>query len=211
VKRAIHWLRGKGTKVAQALLTPDEAPLAASLERNGFTHVTHLWYLFREIDPVVEVQDQASPLKYQSFDTCELGSFRQTLLRTYEETLDCPEVNGIRTIDEVIAGHQAQGRFVPQRWWLTLKGNEPVGVLMLSELSESVEWEIAYMGLVPEARQQGFGRQLLCQAVQEARGAGITRVTLSVDGRNHPARQLYIGAGFKPYDRREVYLACWSS
>ncbi len=134
-----------------------------------------------------------------------------TLQRTYEGTLDCPEVNGARTIDEVIAGHQAQGRFDPDRWWLALRDGQPVGVMLLSELAESNDWEVAYMGLVPEARRQGLGRQLLLQALHAARAAGVRSVTLSVDGRNHPAWQLYVGTGFVPYDRREVYLAVWTS
>ena len=28
--------------------------------------------------------------------------FQQTLLRTYEQTHDCPELNGVRTVEEVI-------------------------------------------------------------------------------------------------------------
>ena len=39
---------------------------------------------------------------------------------------------------------------------------------------------------------------------------GVAEVTLSVDMRNHPARALYRGLGFEPYDVREVYLAVWS-
>ncbi len=211
VQRAMRWLRAQGSKVAQALLPPSEMALAASLERNGFQHVTHLWYLRHDMEDLTALPDEASPLCYQSFAVCVPGLFGVTLQRTYEGTLDCPEVNGARTIDEVIAGHQAQGRFDPDRWWLALRDGQPVGVMLLSELAESNDWEVAYMGLVPEARRQGLGRQLLLQALHAARAAGVRSVTLSVDGRNHPAWQLYVGTGFVPYDRREVYLAVWTS
>jgi ribosomal protein S18 acetylase RimI-like enzyme len=210
VQRATRWLRERGTKVAQALLPPDEAAQAAPLERNDFWHVTHLWYLRRELGPLAALPDASSALHFHPFDTCEPGLFGQTLLRTYEGTLDCPEVNGTRTIDEVITGHQAQGRFDPGRWWLVLRADKQVGVMLLSELPESGDWEVAYMGLVPEARRQGLGRQLLLKALHAARAAGVRNVTLSVDGRNHPAWQLYVGTGFEPFDRREVYLAVWT-
>jgi ribosomal protein S18 acetylase RimI-like enzyme len=210
MRQAESWLRQRGTKVAQALLPPDEAPLAAPLQRNGFTHVTHLWYLRRDLDAVVALPHASPSLVYRSFNTCAPDSFQQTLLRSYEETLDCPEVNGVRTIDEVITGHQAQGRFDPGRWWLALRADQPVGVLLLNDLPESGDWEVAYMGLVPEARRQGLGRQLLLKALQQARAAGVRYVTLSVDGRNQPAWQLYVGTGFEPFDRREVYLAVWT-
>jgi ribosomal protein S18 acetylase RimI-like enzyme len=210
VQEATRWLRERGAKVAQALLPPGETASAAPLERNGFRHITHLWYLRRELDSAAALPDEASTLHYRPFDTCEPGLFGETLQRTYQGTLDCPEVNGARTIDEVIAGHQAQGRFDPGRWWLALRNDRPVGVVLLSELAESGDWEVAYMGLVPEARRQGLGRQLLLQALHAARAAAVRYVILSVDGRNHPAWQLYVGAGFEPYDRREVYLAVWT-
>jgi ribosomal protein S18 acetylase RimI-like enzyme len=209
VQQAVSWLRQRGSKVAQALLPPDEAPLAAPLQRNGFRHVTHLWYLRRDLEACAAIP-QASSLQFQSFATCEPGLFQRVLLRTYEETLDCPEVNGARTIEEVIAGHQAQGRFDADRWWLAWRDDQPVGVLLLNELPESGDWEVAYMGLAPEARRQGLGRQLLLQALQAAHAAGVRQVTLSVDGRNQPAWQLYVGAGFEAIDRREVYLAVWT-
>jgi ribosomal protein S18 acetylase RimI-like enzyme len=210
VRRAVHWLRGRGAKLAQALLSPAEAPLAAPLRRNGFSHVTHLWYLCRDLGPLAALPDAPAALAFRPFDPRRPGVFRQTLLRTYEGTLDCPEVNGVRTIDEVIAGHQAQGRFDPDRWWLALRAGDPVGVLLVVELPESGDWEVAYMGLVPEARRQGLGRQLLAKALHEACAAGVPRVTLSVDGRNLPAARLYQRLGFEPFDRREVYLSVWT-
>jgi mycothiol synthase len=210
IQTATRWLRERGAKVAQALLPPSEMALAAPLERNDFRHITHLWYLRRDLGPLATLPDEASTLHYRPFDACESGLFGQTLQRTYQGTLDCPEVNGARTIDEVLAGHQAQGRFDPGRWWLALRADRPVGVMLLSELAESGDWEVAYMGLVPEARRQGLGRQLLLKTLHTAQAAGVRYVILSVDGRNHPAWQLYVGAGFEPYDRREVYLAAWT-
>lgn len=209
VRQAVRWLRGKGAKLAQALLPPAEILLAAPLERNGFSHVTHLWYLCRHLDPFTPPPDAPELLTFQPFDPLQPAVFRRTLLRTYEDSLDCPEVNGVRTIDEVIAGHQAQGRFDPHRWWVALREGDPVGVLLLVELPEGGDWEVAYMGLVPEARRRGLGRQLLAKALGEAGAAGVRRVVLSVDGRNLPAERLYHRLGFESFDRREVYLAVW--
>jgi ribosomal protein S18 acetylase RimI-like enzyme len=63
------------------------------------------------------------------------------------------------------------------------------------------------MGVVPEARQQGFAREMLLRVLFEARAADVLNVTLSVDGRNRPAWNLYRSLGFEPFERREVYLA----
>jgi ribosomal protein S18 acetylase RimI-like enzyme len=136
--------------------------------------------------------------------------FHQTLLRTYEETLDCPEINGVRTIAEIMEGHRAQGKHDPSRWWLAHSGRDAVGVLLLTDLPECASWELAYVGVVPEARRRGFGRQLVARALSEAGTAGAARMTLSVDVRNQQAWNLYIDMGFEAFERREAYLAIWS-
>jgi mycothiol synthase len=203
----LAWLRQRGAKVVQALLAPEEENLAAPLLRNGFRRVTDLWYLRHERGTPLGRLDIPARLAFRSFDEDDPSLFQQTLWRTYEDTLDCPEVNGVRTIDEVLAGHRAQGTYDPNRWWLALEGDRPVGVLIAAELPESGDWDIAYMGVVPEARRRGFGRELLLMALAEARAADAGRVLLSVDTRNRPAWHLYRSVGFEPFERRAVYLA----
>jgi GNAT superfamily N-acetyltransferase len=209
VAHARGWLRGRGSKLAQALLADDEHHLAPPLVRNGFAHVTQLWYLRHDLKIPPGGVPAADRLRVVPYDPADPGPFRAALVRTYEGTLDCPEVNGVRTVDEIIAGHQAQGAFDAGRWWLAYAGGDPVGVLLLAELPDEGAWEVAYLGVVPGARRRGFGRELLLRGLARARQAGAGSVTLSVDGRNHSARALYRGAGFEPYDRREVYLAVW--
>lgn len=209
LQHAIGWLRRRGVKLAQTLLGPGEAFLAAPLVRNGFAAVTRLWFMRHDLNLPVESLDVPARLDFLPFD--DGAAFRQTLARTYVQTQDCPEVNGVRTIDEVLEGHRAQGVFDPRRWWLAVEGERPVGVLMMTEMPESGDWEVAYMGVVPEARRRGFGREILLKSLCEARAADVPAVALSVDIRNRPAWQLYHGMGFEPFDERAVYLAVWGN
>ncbi|HEY7328428.1 MAG TPA: GNAT family N-acetyltransferase [Gemmataceae bacterium] len=205
LRHACSWMRQRGVKLVQTLLAPEETFLADPLLRNGFSAVTRLWYMRHDLNLPVDCLNTPSRLNYQTFADDAL--FRQTLLRTYEGTLDCPEVNGIRGIDEVLEGHRAQGVFDPERWWMVRDRERPVGVLMMTEIPESGDWEVAYMGVVQEARRCGFGREMLLHALCEARAALVSTVTLSVDARNQPAWNLYRSLGFEPYDQRVVYLA----
>jgi ribosomal protein S18 acetylase RimI-like enzyme len=209
VRHAVAWLRGSGARLAQALLPPEEASLAAPLLRNGFDHVTDLWFLGHDLTLSAGTLATPARLTFEPYDLADPATFHATLERTYGCTLDCPEVNGVRTIDEVIQGHRAQGVFDPGRWWLACHEGQPVGVLLLVELPESGNWELAYTGVVPEARRRGFGREILLHALTEARLGGAARLSLSVDGRNRPAWDLYRWAGFEPYERRLVLLAVW--
>jgi ribosomal protein S18 acetylase RimI-like enzyme len=204
-RHALAWLRQCGAKLAQALLVKGDVPLAAPLERNGFRRVTSLCYMRAE--PTSPPPDIGPRLDFQPYDPADAGPFHATLLRTYEGTLDCPEVTGVRDIAEIIAGHRAPDGAEMDHWWLALERDRPAGVLLLTETAGSETWEVAYVGVVPEARGRGVGRQLVLKALREARAAGMCQLSLSVDARNQPAIQLYRGLGFQLYDQREVYLA----
>jgi ribosomal protein S18 acetylase RimI-like enzyme len=210
INHALAWVRStRGVKLSQSLLTAEEVPLAVSLLRNGFRHVTRLWYLATDLEIPVSQLNTPSRLAYRTYDPAGPAEFHQTLLRTYEGTRDCPEINGVRTVEEVIAGHRAQGRFDPDHWCLAVAGGHPAGVVLMTEMPGIGDWDVSYLGVVPEARRHGFAKEMMLRGLFEAKTAGVKRVTLSVDGRNLPALQLYRDLGFSPYDRREVYLAIW--
>ncbi len=209
VSHALDWLRGHRIKLVQSLLMPQEESLAAPLVRGGLKRVTELHYLQHERGMALAGIDMPARLDFEPYDPARPEVFEQTLWRTYEETSDCPEISGARTLQEVMAGHRAQGRFDPDRWWLARQGDEPVGVLLLTELPETGEWDLAYMGVVRAARRRGLGREMLLKALTETRAADVPRLVLSVDARNRPAWQLYRWAGFEPFDRRAAYLAVW--
>jgi GNAT superfamily N-acetyltransferase len=206
---ALSWVRSRGAKLSQSLLATEEVPLAASLLRNGFRHVTRLWYLAADLTRPVPNPLSSIGLKFQTYSPENAALLHSTLLRTYEGTLDCPEISGVRTVDEIIAGHRAQGRFDPSRWWLISEGARPIGVVLMTEMPQTGDWDVAYLGIVPEARRRGVARELMNRAMTDAKLWGAHRLTLSVDGRNLPALQLYRDLEFVPYDRREVYLAIW--
>ena len=209
IRQGLHWVRSRGAKLSQSLLTVDEVRLAAPLLRNGFRYVTRLWYLATELEVPVSQLATPSRLDYQAFDPANPDEFQQALLSTYEGTRDCPEISGIRTIEEVILGHQAQGNFNPSLWWLVRAEGRAAGVLMVTVVPDRGDWDVSYIGVVPEARRHRFGKEMMLKAIFEAKAAGAKRVTLSVDGRNLPALQLYRSLNFAPYDVREVYLAIW--
>jgi ribosomal protein S18 acetylase RimI-like enzyme len=206
---ALGWLRGQGVKLVQALLAPEDEPAAAPLLRHGLARVTDLHYLRHERGMPLRGIDTPARLSFEPFDPEHPATFQETLWRTYEDTQDCPEIGGARTLEEVMAGHRAQGLFDPDRWWLAREGHNPVGVLLLTELPETGDWDLAYMGVVRSARRRGLAWEMLLKALAEARAADAPRVVLSVDARNRPAWQLYRAAGFEPFDRRAVYLAVW--
>jgi ribosomal protein S18 acetylase RimI-like enzyme len=206
---AIAWLRQRGAKLGQTLLAPEESQLAAALKRHDFVHITNLWYMRHNLRSLPARSPAAPVLTYQTYRDCDRALFHQVLWRTYEQTRDCPEVNGVRTLEEIVAGHQAQGLYNPEHWWLAQQAGQPVAALLVAELPEQ-GWDLSYVGVVPEARRRGIGQALTRKALDEARAAGAPQLTLAVDTRNLPAWNLYRHLAFEPFEQREVYLAIWN-
>lgn len=210
VRSALEDLRARGFRVAQALLDGSASRASASaLASGGMPHVTDLVYLGRATEPPLSLPSRPSPrLRWESFHASNEAEFRAVLDRTYSGSLDMPELEGVRSLDDVIKGHQAAGRFDPARWQIGRLAEEPsAGVLLLlADQPDRESWEVAYLGLTPEIRRRGLGRQALAHALDLAR-PHRGRLELAVDVRNDPAVRLYRWAGFLPFDRRSVYLA----
>lgn len=206
IDEALSQLRSLDVKIAQVLLESHELEQAQPLLRNGFQHVTSLWHLQHFLELPAQYFGATERCIWQTWDQTNPEVFQETLLRSYEGSLDCPEINGARSIEEVLAGHQAEGEFHPERWWLISEKAQPAGVLLMTELPEEEGWEISYVGVVPQARRRGLGKEIVTRALLEAKEAGVIQLTLAVDQRNRPAWKLYRDLGFEPFDQREVLL-----
>ena len=198
------WSHAGGCKVAQALAPPDHGDWAVPLVRCGFRPITRLqqWVLDIPAMPT----PPATRLRFESYRPELAADFAGTLERTYQGTLDCPELNGVRTIDEIIDGHRAQGKFHADFWLLIYDGDRTVGVILLVEMPDGVTWELAYLGIVPECRGHGFARDLVMHALHALHTRPAMRVILAVDERNLPARRLYQSLGFHEVESSDVFL-----
>ena len=209
IRSALNDLQSRDIRIVQALLdesSPRQA--SADLIAGGLPRITELVYLEIETSRRVLVGPRVPKMKWRPFSEETNAEFRSVLEETYFESLDMPELEGFRSLDDIIAGHKAGNRFIPERWRLGRVVGEakPGAVVLLSEVPDRNAWEIAYLGLNLEARGRGLGLATLGHALDLARPCAA-RIELAVDIRNHPANWLYKTAGFRPYDHREVYMA----
>lgn len=207
VAAASVWLRDQGVRVAQALLDTSELQSAKPLIRAGFVHLTSLLHLRHELELATDWLGRPERLGFAAYGDVEPRQFADVLSATFEESLDCPEVSGARTAAESVeAHHPTNAPWGP--WWLADRHGLPVGVLLLNPSDEG-GWNVAYVGVVPQARRRGHGRELMRKALFEAKAAGVPWLDLAVDARNGPARALYHSLGFELVERKEVVLAVW--
>lgn len=209
IRAAVADFKTRGFCVAQALLDQSAPKQSATdLARGGLPRVTELTYLERQAALPLELDPWLPRFNWASLGPATDHEFREVLQQTYSGSLDMPELESVRSLDDILASHQAGGRFDATRWQFGRLGAEPDAgaVLLLSELPDRDAWEVTYLGLTPSARGRGLGRAVIARALELAQGL-TPRLELAVDTRNHPAQRLYQATGFVPFDHRLVHLA----
>jgi ribosomal protein S18 acetylase RimI-like enzyme len=198
-------LAARGVHLAQALIDPADARGRTLFADHRFAVMAELIYLAGQPPRRRAPAPPAIPdgLEWVGYDRERThGLFRDTIARSYERSLDCPALNGMRDLDDVVAGHQASGEFAPHLWRLlcvppAVPGTdpEPLGVLLLSRVPQAGSLELVYLGLVPEARGRRLGDLLVRHALAATATENLPRLTLAVDARNAPALNVYYRNG----------------
>lgn len=205
---------GKPVCLAQALLEPHETWAVDALRAAGFIHVGELAYMRA---PLSRMDLQESPPAWPAGvtvrtirDLSPKGQDRAALLqaldRSYEATLDCPELCGLRETADVLESHRATGQWDPNLWWLVELDRQPHGCMLLSRFPEQSSVELVYLGLSRQLRGQRIGSTLLSMGLRRAAQSGADQVTCAVDLRNTPALRLYERLGFREFGRRTAMV-----
>jgi hypothetical protein len=209
-----------GVRLVHSLLAKDQLEEAVWLAGCGFKKAADLQYLvcpcakFPSRRPhgelIFEPVCEASSPKMTDEKAARLGHIIE---RTYEQSLDCPALAGVRAIEDVIAGYQGIGQFNPSRWFFVrhpLRAGD-IGCLLLTEHPRKLREEIIYMGISPEERGNGRGLETVryaqwLAAGSIATGAASNELVLAVDAANRPAMDIYLRAGFENRACRHVFL-----
>lgn len=190
------------TRLLQALTPPDDPVLEAALLDMGFSNLAVLHYLEKDLDPLDAPAPRPPPgrnptdLTWETFDERRAAAWRDLILCSYDDSLDCPGLAGLRDMDDIMAGHRGSGLFSPRHWMMLRCGGEPAGVMMLNAQPLRPVLEVAYTGVAPDHRGRGYGRYLVQMALNLASTEGFSGMTLAVDEQNHWARRIYESEGF---------------
>jgi mycothiol synthase len=199
----------QGLRLAQVLLDPSESAARGFYETCGFAYLAELVYL----EARAKDQELKTPAGFElvNYSAGLHGEFVTAIQASYRDTLDCPGLNGVRSVEDVIAGHKAAGAFSEGFWFLAREGGEPRGVLLLSPVPPSDAMELVYIGLAPEARRRGLSDALMRLAFQTAARAGCVRLTTAVDSKNTPALRMYLRHGMHRIGSRVAMMKVLST
>ncbi|MCC5830248.1 MAG: GNAT family N-acetyltransferase [Phycisphaeraceae bacterium] len=200
--------------ILQTLAEPHQSAEIQVFASAGFEPLAHLVYMERAGGsddlaalgsvrrPEVAVRTVDPSFTLSRFRPELEGDFARGIERSYEGTLDCPRLLGLRTTDDVIAGHRAVGQFDPDLWWCIHAHGRAEGVVLLNPHPARSCLELVYLGLGPHLRGKRLGRLLMRHALAQAHRRGLGLVQLAVDELNTPAMKLYQELGFQSVSRR---------
>jgi mycothiol synthase len=209
-RRAEQFLDASQVALCQSVVEDRDGPLARQLSRVGYRHLTDLDFLVaapnRTPSQLNTYQPNTAELDYEIVTRTTRSRLKQIIQQTYRQTLDCPELDQLRDIDDVLEGYQRTGTHRPDWWLIATCGGEDLGCLLMADHPNVDQCELVYMGLVPEKRGHGWGLQIARKAQQLAAEAGRPRLTLAVDQTNWPALALYEAAGFEKWTARSILI-----
>ncbi len=194
----------KGARLIQLVTSPaPESALVEAILASGMERLAVLAYMRRPVEPGERELPLPADIRWKRYSALCRGLFAEAITRTYEGSLDCPGLKGLRTVQETLATHRATGQFRPEAWHVALREGEPVGVELVNNLHG--RGELVYLGVAAAARGSAMGRVLLDRAIRDTAEMGLPKMGLAVDVDNTPAVHLYDRAGFKEVRRRLVW------
>lgn len=197
-------LKQRDVDYLQAILPADADPTL--LQHVGMQAIASLSFLTAETREA-ETRGDSEPsaaLTYEPFDETQAVRMKRLIESTYADSADCPAVEGMRKIDDVIEGYRAAGQFDPTRWFFVRRDDRDLGCLLLTDHPASSQFELVYMGLVVEARGRGLGVEMTKYAKAVAAAARRERIFVAVDTSNTPAIQTYTRSGFALLQQQQV-------
>lgn len=198
--------RDRSVHLLQVLVDPESPDPTPILAPAGFRYLTRLLYLARHEQAAVPVFREACELDWVQYTADRTALFEEAIELTYAQSLDCPELTGLRSTADVLAGHRATGEFDPSTWWVAVRRDAPVGIMLLSGIPGRRALEIVYMGVAQASRGTGVADALVHRAVRVGGTMNANTLTLAVDQRNTPARRMYARWKFTQVMLRDAWI-----
>lgn len=189
----------RGVQLAQVLLDPTDKTGRDMFCAHAFRQMAELLYLQTDVRRSFPAPLMPETFEWQHYTPDAHNDFADAIVHSYCDSLDCPGLNGLRNIDDVMAGHKASGgaAFDPSLWMLLREKGKPIAVVLLARVEGQDTYELAYLGLIPAARGRGLADFVMRQALHTVTSHRGSMLTLAVDAENSPAIRLYHRHGMK--------------
>ena len=193
-------------QMLQVLVDPSEKRVREAMERAGFWRLARLCYLQAAIAHKPEGVDLPEGSRCLPYHEDRRELFLEALSDSYQGTMDCPKLHGLRSTEQALEAHRSTGPFNPKFWNVLQIDGRTAGVSLLNPIRSVHAMELVYLGLGPRYRGHGLGGRLMRFGLQQAAAAGHHTMVLAVDEANTPAVRLYKQMGFSRTDIKDAFV-----
>lgn len=174
--------------------------------RHGFEQLTDILFLQRSLAESLP-QTAAVDIRNVTYDRARNHErFRSVLETTYESSLDCPELHSPQAAEAALVNHRDLTSIESLGWTLIEHDARDAAVMLLVDHPDMHAWEVAYVGVIPDMRRRGIGREIVARAILAARRAARELIFVAVDSRNRYALTTYRNLGFVEAGRRALHV-----
>lgn len=188
---SLEGLLGTDAALAQTVFPVDHHRLEHAFAGAGFHRLAILNYMELARSALKQTRNRSDHVRFSSMLEHSDHALGLLMLDTFQGSLDCPKIHGLRRVQDIIDGHRAHGEYDAQLWFIAEVECQHAAVLLLNPIQEMRCMELAYLGVAPWARGKGIGHALIQHAVTQSSKYGMPRITLAVDALNTPAICLY--------------------
>jgi mycothiol synthase len=197
-----------GITWVQCLLDPGSAK-SLLLPKLGYWKVSTLVYQAALL-PRKNPASAPLRLKLRPYAASQRSQLEELLAATYEGSLDCPDLNGLRTPSATLQSYESIGQSGTLHWQFVYHEETLLGCLLLGTHAPETPkarplGELIYWGVIPSERGQGYGREVLELALAQAEALNMDKLVLAVDQANEPALRQYAQCGFFEWLRKEAW------
>ncbi len=205
LQAAVQRLAAEGARL-RCLFVEDETQRERTLLRGtGFEPLAQFLSLAAPESQFPRVPPKC-PLAFEPYTAQSHQRLVKVMEATCQQTLDCPALTALRSVEDTLADYRQLGQFDPGRWLIAQRAGEDVGCLLLADHPRNQDMELAYVGVTPASRGNRWGLQIVRHAQWLARQSGRQRLLLIVDEANLPARRMYAEAGFEPWRKQGLWV-----
>ncbi len=216
LKKTILLAQKEACVQIQTTVEHDDTTRSAFYERNGLPAIGELLYMQRPASrcPPTDNPCESRTDLEQTEDALKLvpvtegisDEFLGELLQgTYIESADFPELQHNHDAYRSLLTHRLQGEYHPKHWFVIKQNETAAGVLFFSWHPDIEQWELTYLGILPEFRGKGIAGKAIGKSFQDS-SRNNNPVFLGVDSRNHYAIKVYESHGFVLLSRQRVHV-----
>ncbi len=186
---------GKKNKVKYILLSNipiEQNEIVSVLKKQGFEEKASWYRMERQLN---EIPNAKGILKLKKVEKKEVREFLTSSEHCTSGSYEGEAMLHLAEIPDTLLNFW----YDMQELYYVYKDNEMIGILNLTLSSPS---NINNIGVAPEYRSKGHGRQIMLLALNILKEKGIEKAGLRVHVKNIPAKGLYDSLGFKKIDQQ---------